>query len=65
MQRGQIYIITGLIDTYPATNNVGVTREVLSDPGLHWLQLLEADHIVSYFLTIIANTDLKIPKSVP
>ena len=57
-------IINGLIDTYPATENFGVARKVLCDTGLHRLQLLEADRIVSYFLTIFANTDFKILQSV-
>ena len=53
MQSRQIQITNGLINTYPATDNVGGTCKVLWDPGIHLFQLLETDHIVSYFLTII------------
>ena len=65
MQSWQHKIIDGFIDTDPAAMNWKGTCEVLCNPGLHWLHLFEADGIVSYFLTISANTDFKILETMP
>ena len=65
MQRGHWLNISGLIDADPAAKYWRRTCEVLCNPRSQWFQLFKADGIISNFLAIIANTDLKILKTIP
>ena len=56
--------LTGLIDTYPITIQRGKTCIFCCNARVRGIQLFIADWIVSYFLAVIANTDLKIPKTI-
>ena len=64
MQRAILPRSSGFVDTYPATIHWGGTCFLRCHARILWAQLLIANWIVSYFLSVIPNTDFEILETI-